>query len=235
MKKIIALIILATVPALAFGKDDWQMQMHKWAIKSQSNPNCKTWYAVGIYRPDLGTTWGVMTEKMFKWFSTKGEKIAPTACSVSGANVAKAQYRILFAETPMRTQTQTIHGAETRTQMTPTEATVNARTTYQDGSSSTTTGTISGIETTTVLVPTETTYTQSSATAYMYTYRVDTKPWRLIATDEVDYSRQRVVGSDAPEAEMGSAIGNLIRASKDRHRPDKLYKSAMEAIAADAQ
>lgn len=236
MKKIIVLIIMSAIPSMAFAKDSWEMQMHKWLVKSASNRNCQVWYTTGIYRPDTGTVWGVMTEKMFKWFSTKGQKIAPSACAVGSANVEKAKYRILFAETPMRTQTQTIHGTETQTQITPTRATVNARTTYEDGSSSTTTGTINGTETTTVVVPTETTYTQSSAAAYMYTYRVDAKPWRLIAADDVGYERVGVRGNgqDAAYAEMGAGIGNLIRASKDRHRADKLYESAMEAIAADS-
>ena len=238
VKKIIALFVLAAVPVLAFGKDDWHMQLHKWAVASQSNPKCKVWYTTGIYRPREGgsVVWGAMTEKMFKWFSKDGEKIAPAACVATVSNMGKAKYRILISETPMRTQTQTMQGADTRTQTQPTQATLNARTTYPDGSSATTTGTINGTQTTTVVVPTETTYSQSVRTVYMYAYRIDEGGWRLIAADEANYRRVGVRGSSDNLAaqEIGVGLRNAISASKDKHRANKLYESVMEAIAADS-
>lgn len=235
MKKTMTVIALFLLATSVNAKDDWQMQMHKWMEKSQSNPNCKVWYATGIYRAGMGTSWGMMNEKMFKWFSTKGEKIAPGACPTTEANIDKAKYRILFTETPVRTQTQTVYGAEAQTQTQPTQATFNASTTYQNGNSTTTNGTINGTETNTVVVPTETTYTQSRSTLYMYTYRVNGSPWQIIAADDVDYNRVDAVGSGqyAAEAELGARIGNLIRASKDKHRADRLYRVAMESIIAD--
>ncbi|HET7104283.1 MAG TPA: hypothetical protein VFI20_09365 [Terracidiphilus sp.] len=154
----------------------------------------------------------------------------------TAANMGKAKYRILISETPMRTQTQTINGAETRTATTPTQTTFGARTTYENGSYSSTTGTINGTETTTVVVPTETTYMQSTSSVYMYAYRIDPTGWHLIAADEVNYRRVGVRGSsqDLAAQEMGVGIRNLVSASKDKHRADRLYKTAMESIAADA-
>lgn len=213
------------------------MQLHKWAVASQTNPKCKAWYTTGIYRPGEGgsAVWGAMTEKMFKWFSHNGEKIAPAVCVATVSDMEKARYRILISETPMRTQTQTVEGAETRSQTQPIQATLTSRTMYQNGSFSTTTGTINSTETTTVVVPTETTYMQSTSSVYMYTYRVDTSGWHLLAADEVNYSRVGVRGSGENLAaeEIGVGLRNAISASKDKHRADKLYKTAIESIAAD--
>ena len=64
---------LATASA---ARDDWQADLHKWAVASDTNPNCKIRYTVGMYRPDFGTqpVWGMMTEKMFRWFSSEGRE-----------------------------------------------------------------------------------------------------------------------------------------------------------------
>jgi len=232
------LALLVAFSASLYAGDDWRIQMHKWVVGSESNPKCSVWYTVGIYRPGMGSQpeWGLMSEEMFRWFSGSGEKIAPAACVVNFTNLNRAQYRILISETPVRTETQTVHGADVQTQTTPTQSTVTARTTYIDGSSSTTTGTISGTQTTTVVVPTETTYSQSSRTVFMYTYRVDGSGMHLIASDSVDYTRVRAYGSGeaAGEAALGAGIRNAFSASKDKHRADKLYKNAMESIAADS-
>jgi hypothetical protein len=239
MKKAAGVLALLFVfSASVYAKDDWHVQMHKWVVASQSNPKCNAWYTVGIYRPGMGSQpeWGLMSEEIFQWFSGNGEKIAPAACVVNFTNLNRAQYRILISETPVRTETQTVHGAEVQSQTTPTQSTVTARTTYMDGTSSTTTGTISGAQTTTVVVPTETTYSQSARSVYMYTYRVDGSGMHLIASGSVDYTRVRAYGTGevAGEAALGAGIRNAFSASKDKHRADKLYKNAMESIAADS-
>jgi TPR repeat protein len=71
----------------------------------------------------------------------------------------------------------------------------------------------------------------------MYAYRVNGNQLELIATDSVVFSRVAASGSgdDAATAELGAGIGNLIRASGDRHRADKLCEEALKAIRADAQ
>jgi TPR repeat protein len=71
----------------------------------------------------------------------------------------------------------------------------------------------------------------------MYAYRVKGDQLELIASDTVVYSRVAASGSgdNAAYAELGAGIGNLIRASGDRHRGDKLYEEALKAICADAQ
>lgn len=238
MKKAISVIALFLFSASVYAKDNWRVQMHEWAVASQVNSNCKVWYTTSIYTPGMGNqpVWGMMSEKMFKWFSHDGKKIAPTACVTTVSNMGRAKYRILISETPMRTQTETVHGADALTQTQPTQATLTARTTYENGNSSSTTGTINGTETTTVVVPTETTYSQSSRTVYMYTYRIDGSGWHLLATDEVNYNRVGVRGSggDLAAEEMGVGLRNAISASKDRHRADRLYKAAMESIVADS-
>lgn len=235
MKKLVALASLVFGASSLAAGSDWRMEMRKWVVKSESDPQCKVWYTVGIHRPDMGSQpeWGLMSEEMFKWFSKDGEKIAPDACYVNFTNVGKAKYRILLSETPMMTETRTVHGAEARTQTTPTQSTYSANTTYPDGSYSTTTGTISGTQTSTVVVPTETTYSRSSSSVYMYTYRMDGPDMHLIASDRVSYTRVSAVGTgeNAAGAELGAGIRNAISASKDKHRADKLYKAAMESIA----
>jgi hypothetical protein len=56
----------------------------------------------------------------------------------------------------------------------------------------------------------------------------------LVSTDDVVFSRVAASGSgtNAAGAELGAGIGNLIRASKDRHRADKLFEEALRAILA---
>ena len=93
---ILAIFILGvTLPAVA--KDDWLSDAAKWAVSSDTNPNCKVRYTVGIYRPYMGDkpAWGVMTEEMFKWFSKDGVKLAPSVCPMSKNSKDKAAYRIL--------------------------------------------------------------------------------------------------------------------------------------------
>jgi TPR repeat protein len=225
----VLLILSITVPAMA-AKDDWQSDFHKWTVSSQSDPNCKVRYTTGIYRPDLGDTpvWGMMTEKMFKWFSKDGVKLAPSICPSTRATQDKAEYRILISVSPMKTISHTARGSETRTSVEPFSANVN----YSDGS----TATIQGQQTSTVVVPTETTISRSSVAWYMYTYRVRGDQLELIGTDNVVYSRVAVRGSG--EAETDAAIigglGNHIRAFGDRHRENKLYEAALKAVRADA-
>lgn len=212
-------------------KDDWQSDLHKWAASSQTDPNCKVRYATGLYRPDLGDTpvWGLMTENMFRYFSNEGAKLAPSICPVTRATLDKAEYRVLFSVTPMKTISQTTHGSETKTTTQP----FNANITYSDGSSAT----VQGQQTSTVVVPTETTISRSSVALYMYTYRVKGDQLELISTDSVVFSRVAASGSgaNAAGAELGAGIGNLVRASKDRHRADKLFGEALKAILAEAQ
>jgi hypothetical protein len=215
-------------PISLAAKDDWQSDLHKWAVSSQTDPNCKVRYLTGVYRPDLGDkpVWGLMSEKMFKYFSRDGAKLAPSICPVTPATEDKAAYRLLFSVTPMRTVSQTTHGSETRTTTEP----FNANVTYSDGS----TATVQGQQTTTVVVPTETTISRSSVALYMYTYRVKGDQLELIGTDNVVFSRVAASGSgtNAAGAELGAGIGNLVRASKDRHRADKLFEEALKAILA---
>jgi hypothetical protein len=223
------LFILSTTTLIAAAKDDWQSDLHKWAVLSQSNPNCKVRYATGVYRPDLGDkpVWGMMTEKMFRWLSTDGAKLAPSICPVTRATLNKAEYRILFSVSPMKATSQTTRGFETRTTTEPFNANVN----YSDGSRAT----VQGSQTSTVVVPTETTISRSSVALYMYTYKVKGGDLELISTDNVIFSRVAASGSgaNASGAILGAGIGNVIRASKDRHRADKLYEEALRSILAD--
>lgn len=241
MMRIALLCAISTLSMATAGaaKDDWQADLHKWAVSSDTNPNCKVRYTVGMYRPDFGAqpVWGMMTEKMFRWFSGEGAKLAPQACPVSHASQIAPAYRILFSVSPMTTSTQTTHGAEAQTVNQPVSGTVNATTTYSDGSSANTTATITGDTTSTVVVPTETTISRSSVTLYMYTYRVEGGRMQMISTDNVTYSRVMASGSgdNAAGAELGAGIGNAVRAAKDRHRADKLYEGAIRAIMADSQ
>ena len=216
----------------ASAKDDWQSDLHRWTAASQIDPQCKTRYVTGVYRPDLGDTpvWGFMTEKMFKYFSKDGAILAPSVCPATRTTQNKAEYRILFSVAPMRTFTQTTHGSEAHTTTEP----FNANVSYSDGS----TATIQGQQTSTVVVPTETTVSRSSVAVYMYTYRVmGSGDLELISTDNVVFSRVAASGSgnNAAGAELGAGIGNLIRQSKDRHRIDKLCVEALKAIFAEAQ
>jgi hypothetical protein len=234
MRKITTWFFLLTTLIAAISsaaKDDWQSDLHKWAVSSQTDPNCKVRYVTGAYRPDLGDkpVWGFMSEKMFKYFSKDGAKLAPSICPVTRATQDKADYRPLFSVTPMETVSQTTHGSETRTTTEP----FNANVTYSDGS----TATVQGQQTTTVVVPTETTISRSAVALYMYTYRVKGNQLELISTDDVVFSRVAASGSgtNAAGAELGAGIGNLIRASKDRHRADKLFGEALKAILAEAQ
>jgi tetratricopeptide (TPR) repeat protein len=239
MRSIRFALLFLLVPSLVTAsgaKEDWQSDLHKWVVSNDTNPNCKVRFTIGVYRPDMGNqpAWGMMTEKMFKWFSKDGVKLAPSVCS---ARLNKAEYRILLSVSPMKTVRQTTHGSEVQTVNQPFNANINSRTTYSDGSSANTTGTINGEQTSTVVVPTETTISQSSVAVYMYTYRVDGEQLQLIATDSIIFSRVAASGSgdNAAGAELGAGIGNLIRASGDRHRADKLYEEALKAISADAQ
>ena len=208
-------------------------------VSNDTNPNCKVRYTVGIYRPDMGDkpAWGVMTEEMFNWFSKDGVKLAPSVCPASRTSKDKATYRILFSVSPMKTVSQTTHGSETRTTTEPFNANVNSRTTYSDGSTANSTATVNGEQTTTVVVPTETTISSHRLLSYMYTYRVNGDQLELIGSDSVVFSRVAASGSgdNAAGTELGAGIGNLIRASGDRHRGDKLYEEALNAIRADAQ
>jgi hypothetical protein len=225
------LLTTLIAPISSAAKDDWHSDLHKWAVSSQTDPNCKVRYVTGVYRPDLGDkpVWGLMSEKMFKYFSKDGAKLAPSICPVTRANQDKAEYRLLFSVTPMKTVSQTTHGSETQTTSQP----FNANVTYSDGS----TATVQGVQTTTVVVPTETTISRSAMALYMYTYRVKGDQMELIGTDDVVFSRVAASGSgsNAAGAELGAGIGNLIRASKDRHRADKLFEEALKAILAEAQ
>ena len=226
-----------TIPAAA--KDDWQSDLHKWVVSNDTNPNCKVRYIPGMYRPDMGDqpAWGMMTEKMFKWFAKDGVKLAPSVCPASRNTKDKAAYRILFSVSPMKTVTRTTHGSEVQTVDTPFSANINSRTSYSDGSTANSTATINGQQTTTVVVPTETTISKSSVGEYMYTYRVQGDQLELISSDSVVFSRVAASGSgeDATGAELGAGIGNLIGASGERHRENKFYEEALKAISADAQ
>jgi hypothetical protein len=137
----------------------------------------------------------------------------------------------------MKTVSQTTHGSEVRTTSEPFSANVTSQTTYSDGSTANGTAMVSGEQTSTVVVPTETTISRSSVALYMYTYRVNGDQLELIATDSVVFSRVAASGSgdDAAGAELGAGIGNLIRASGDRHRADKLYEEALSSVHADGQ
>ena len=231
-----AFLLAVTIPVAA--KDDWQADLHRWVVSNDTNPNCKVRYMTGMYRPSLGDqpAWGMMTEKMFKWFSTDGVKLAPALCPASRNTKDKVSYRILFSVSPMKTVSRTTHGSELHTVNEPFSANVNSRTADSDGSTANTTATINGQQTTTEVVPTETTVSQSSVSVYMYTYRVNGNQLALIASDTVLFSRVGATGSgeDAAGAELGAGIGNLIRASGDRHRSDKLYEEALKAIRTDA-
>jgi len=230
---------MLVAPPLSFAKDDWQSDLHKWKESSQTDPSCKVRYTTGLYRPDLGDkpVWGLMTEKLFKWFSKDGVKLAPSICPVSRATQDKAQYRILFSLSPMKTISQTTHGSEVRTVNEPFSADVTSHTTYSDGTTANGNATVNGQQTSTVVVPTETTISQSLVAEYMYTYRVNGNQLDLIASDSVVFSRVAASGSgdDAATAELGAGIGNLIRASGDRHRADKLCEEALKAVRADFQ
>ncbi|MGA3080159.1 MAG: hypothetical protein ABSD44_02115 [Terracidiphilus sp.] len=232
-----AFLLSVTLPAAA--KKDWQSDFHQWVLSSQTNPSCKILYTTGIYRPDLGDKpqWGFMSEKMFRWFSTEGVKLAPSVCPATQKNMDKVKYRVLISETPMKTVSQTTHGSETRTTTEPFSADVSSHTTYSDGSTANGTATVQGQQTSTIVVPTETTVSQSSVALYMYAYRVNGNQLELIATDNVVFIRVAASGSgdDASAAELGAGIGNLIRASGDRHRADKLFEEALKAIRADSQ
>ena len=233
------LIVCATFIAApsSFAKDDWQSDLRNWKESSQTDPNCKVRYTTGLYRPDLGDkpVWGVMTEKLFRWFSKDGVKLAASICPVSRSTQDKAQYRILFSLSPMTTVSQTTHGSEVRTASQPFSADVATHTSYSDGGSAESTATVNGQQTSTVVVPTETTISRSSVAEYMYTYRVTGNQLELITTDSVVFSRVTAGGSgdNAAAAELGAGIGNLIRASGDRHRADKLCEEALKAIRAD--
>ncbi|MGD0793494.1 MAG: hypothetical protein ABR920_17130 [Terriglobales bacterium] len=231
MKRIAIWLLLLVAPLSSAAKDDWQSDLHKWAVSSQADPNCKVRYTTGVYRPDLGDkpVWGLMSENMFKWFSKDGAKLAPSVCPVTRANLDKAEYRVLFSVAPMQTVSHTTHGSETRTTTEP----FNANVTYSDGS----TATVQGQGSSTVVVPTETTISRSSVALYMYTYRVKGDQLELISTDNIVFSRVAASGSgsNAAGAELGAGIGNLVRASKDRHRADKLYEEALKSILAEAQ
>ena len=224
-----------TIPAVA--KDDWQSDLHKWVVSNDTNPNCRVRYMTGVYRPSLGDqpAWGMMTEKMFKWFSKDGVKLAPSVCPASRNTKDKAAYRILFSVSPMKTVSRTTHGSEVQTVNAPFSANTSSHTSYSDGSTANSTATITGQQTTTVVVPTETTISQTSVGEYMYTYRVRGDQLELISTDGVVFSRVAASGSgeDAAGAELGAGIGNLIRASGDRHRENKFYEEALKAISTD--
>ena len=234
--KRLAILLLLTAPIPASAKDDWQSDFRTWSASSQTNPLCKVRYATGIYRPGIGDgpQWGFMTEKMFKWFSKEGVKNAPSVCPAALGN---ANYRILLSESPVTTVSQTTHGAETRTSTQPFNASITSRTTYPDGSTSNSTGTVYGEQTSTVVVPTETTISRSSSALYMYTYRVSGTRLELISTDRAVFNRVKASGSgdNAAGAALGAGIGNLIRASGDKGRVDKLYEEALNAIRADSQ
>jgi len=178
-----------------------------------------------------------MTEKMFKWFSTEGVKRAPVICPINHLNMDKAKYRILFSQTPMRTVSQTTHGYETRQVTEPFNANVNTHLSYSNGDYAYGTATINGDQSSTIVIPTETTISRSSVVLYMYTYRVLGNQFQLISTDSVVFTRVAAIGSgeNAAGAELGAGLGNLIRASVDHHRIDKLYEEALNAILADVQ
>jgi TPR repeat protein len=212
-------------------KDDWQSDLRKWTASRLTDPNCKIRYTTGIYRPDLGAqpAWGFMTVNMFKWFSKDGVNLAPSVCPVTQATQNEAQYRILFSVSPVKTVSQTTHGTETHQVSEPFSAQICAT---QGGC----VGSVYGQQTSTVIVPTETTISRSSVALYMYTYRANGNQLELISTDNVVFSRVAASGSgnNATGAELGAGIGNLIRASQDRHRADKLYEEALRSILADA-
>ena len=236
----LALLLALSVPSLAIpaaAKNDWQSDFSQWVLSSQTNPNCKIFYTTGIYRSDLGDKpqWGFMSEKMFRWFSKEGVKLAPSVCPATQKDIHKVKYRVLISEAPMKTVSQTTHGSETRTTTEPFNADVSSNTTYSDGSTANTTATVHGQQTSTIVVPTEKTDSQSSVALYMYAYRVKGNQLELISTDSVVFSRETVSGSgdEAATAELGAGIGNLIRATGDRHRADKLFEEALKAIRAD--
>jgi len=171
---ILIVCTMLIAPPSSFAKDNWQSDLHSWKESSQTDPNCKVRYTTGLYRPDLGDkpVWGVMTEKLFRWFSKDGVKLAASICPVSRSTQDKAQYRILFSLSPMTTVSQTTHGSEVRTVGQPFSAEVATHTSYSDGGSADSTATVNGQQTATVVVPTETTISRSSVAEYMYTYRV---------------------------------------------------------------
>ena len=238
LQLLLALSVSGLVTTAA-AKDDWQAELHKWAVSNDTNQACKVRYTTGIYRPDLGDqpAWGMMTEKMFKWFSKDGVKLAPSVCPASRNTKDKVAYRILFSASPLKTVSRTTHGSEVQTTTQPFNASIDSRTTYSDGGSANSTATVNGQQTTTVVVPTETTISRSSVAVYMYTYRADGQQLELIGSDTVVFSRVAAsgTGENATDAELGAGIGNLIRASGDHHRSDKLYEEALRAICADAQ
>jgi len=61
-------------------------------------------------------------------------KLAPEACPISRSSQFSAGYRILLSVSPMTTTTQTTHGSEVHTVNQPVSGTVDATTTYSDGS-----------------------------------------------------------------------------------------------------
>lgn len=211
-------------------KSDWQTDLRKWTSSHVDDSLCKARYTTGIYRPDLGSepAIGFMTERMFRWFSTEGERIAPGVCPVTQATMGQAQYLILLSLSPMTTTSRTTHGYETKTTAEPFQANVYV----SNGSSAT----VQGSQTSTVVVPTETTISRSSAALYMYTYRYKNGTLQLLSTDSVVFNRvaARGSGSNAAGAELGAGIGNLIRASQDKHRPDKLYEEAIRSVLSDS-
>jgi DNA-directed RNA polymerase subunit H (RpoH/RPB5) len=234
MKAIPTFVLLLSAllcSSLSDAKDDWRSDLKKWTASSLTDPNCKVRYITGVYRPDLGDKpiWGFMTESMFRYLSKDGAKLAPSICPVTRATQDKAEFKVLFSVTPMKTVSQTTHGSEARTATQP----LNADVTYSDGS----TATVQGQQTTTVVVPTETTISRSSVAVYMYAYRIKGDQLDLISTDDVVFSRVAASGSgdNAAGAELGAGIGNLIRKSKDRHRTDQLCEEALQAIRAEVQ
>src|ERR1035437_3234704 len=231
-------VLLLGAPPLAAAKHDWLDDLHKWKASSQTDPNCKVRYTIGVYSPDLGNspTWGMMNEKLFNYFSKDGAKVAPSVCTTDRNNQDRAEYRILFSVSPMKAVSQTTHGSEVHTTSEPFNANVTSQTNYSNGGTANSTATVNGEQTTTVVVPTETTISRSSVALYMYAYRVNGNQLELIGTDSVVFSRVAASGSgdNAAYTELGAGIGNLIRASGDRHRADKLCEEALKAIRADA-
>jgi hypothetical protein len=236
---LILCVFLLGVTPQATAKDDWQSDLYKWVVSSDTNLNCKAYYTTAVYTPDMGSQplWGMMTEKMFRYFSRDGVKLAPSVCPVSRTSKDRPDYLILSSVSPMKTVSQTTHGSEVQTTTQPFNASINSRTTYSDGSTANGTATVNGEQTTTVVVPTETTISRSSVAEYMYAYRINGDQLELIGTDSVVYSRVAASGSgdSANYAAIGAGIGNLIRAGGDRRREDKLYEEALKAIRAHAQ
>lgn len=225
-----AFLMLCLVQFGTAAKRDFQADLHKWTTSHLDDPQCKVRYTTGIYRPDLGNqpALGFMTENMFRWFSTEGERIAPGVCPVTRATLGQAGYLVLLSLAPMTTTSNTTHSYETKTTTEPFQANVYG----SDGSSAT----IQGSQSSTVIVPTETTIARSSSAIYMYTYRIKSGGFELLSTDNVVFTRVAASGSgsNAAGAELGAGIGNLIRATKDKHRADKLYEEAMRSILSDS-